>query len=57
MSRAPGLTCRHDVTPRSACKLCKAEDARMRRGPNAIHRKPKKKIPKNIPLSHLQCTR
>lgn len=26
-----GFTCRHDVTPRSACKLCKAEDDRMRR--------------------------
>ena len=28
-----GLTCRHDVTPRSACKLCKAEDRRMGRPP------------------------
>ena len=34
-----GFTCRHDVTPRSACKLCKAEDARMRR---AATRKPPK---------------
>jgi hypothetical protein len=28
-----GFPCRHDVTPRSACKLCRAEDDRMRRPP------------------------
>ena len=37
-----GFTCRHDVTPRSSCKLCMAEDARMNRASTAKPaRKPK----------------
>jgi hypothetical protein len=32
-----GLTCRHDITPRSSCKLCKAEDDLMRR-PHKPHK-------------------
>jgi hypothetical protein len=37
-----GLTCRHDVTPRSACRLCMAEDNRMRRASQRAAKSPPK---------------
>ena len=46
----PGLTCRHDVTPRSKCKLCKAEDGKMYRASSTYvdWRKGKNKIEKPL---------
>ena len=38
-----GFTCRHDITPRSACKFCLAEDARMRRASERSTQAPKPK--------------
>jgi hypothetical protein len=31
MPHGNAVRCRHDITPRRACKLCRAEDERMRR--------------------------
>ena len=38
-----GFTCRHDITPRSACKACRNEDDRMRRASQRSQPTPKPK--------------